>query len=104
MQQRDRAAPVALEAYEALCQELGEHPGRRRTRHGCCNNPVVTAPIIGPRTLEHLTGEPTVAGDHPFRGNAPRARRRDLARPRRRSASGLRLGTGSVGRIACKED
>jgi len=42
-----------LEAYESLCQELGEHPadvGLAWLLH----NPVVTAPIIGPRTMEHL--------------------------------------------------
>jgi aryl-alcohol dehydrogenase-like predicted oxidoreductase len=44
-----------LEAYEALCKELGESPadiGLAWLLH----NPVVTAPIIGPRTLDQLTG------------------------------------------------
>jgi aryl-alcohol dehydrogenase-like predicted oxidoreductase len=44
-----------LEAYERLCQELGHAPadvGLAWLLH----NPVVTAPIIGPRTLEQLNG------------------------------------------------
>jgi aryl-alcohol dehydrogenase-like predicted oxidoreductase len=44
-----------LEAYEALCEQLGERPadvGLAWLLH----NPVVTAPIIGPRTVEQLTG------------------------------------------------
>ena len=44
-----------LEAYEALCKELGEAPadiGLAWLLH----NPVVTAPIIGPRTMDQLTG------------------------------------------------
>ena len=42
-----------LEAYESLCKEVGESPavvGLAWLLH----NPVVTAPIIGPRTLEQL--------------------------------------------------
>jgi len=45
----------AVEAYEAFCDELGEQPadvGLAWLLH----QPVVTAPIIGPRTLEQLTG------------------------------------------------
>jgi aryl-alcohol dehydrogenase-like predicted oxidoreductase len=45
----------ALEAYEGLCRELGEQPaavGLGWVLH----NPVVTAPIVGPRTMEQLTG------------------------------------------------
>ena len=44
-----------IEAYEAFCAELGEQPadvGLAWLLH----NPVVTAPIIGPRTLDQLTG------------------------------------------------
>jgi len=44
-----------LEAYEALCRELGESPaivGLAWVVH----NPVVTAPIIGPRTMDQLEG------------------------------------------------
>lgn len=44
-----------LEAYEALCQELGEAPADVGLAW-LLANPVVTAPIIGPRTVEQLTG------------------------------------------------
>lgn len=43
-----------LEAYEALCQELGEQPADVALAW-LLNNPIVTAPIIGPRTKEQLT-------------------------------------------------
>lgn len=42
-----------LEKYEALCQELGEEPATIALAW-LLHNPVVTAPIIGPRTLEQL--------------------------------------------------
>lgn len=42
-----------LEAYEALCRELGERPADVALAW-LLHNPVVTAPIIGPRTLEQL--------------------------------------------------
>ena len=44
-----------LEAYEALCKEIGETPADLALAW-LFNNPVVTAPIIGPRTMEQLTG------------------------------------------------
>jgi aryl-alcohol dehydrogenase-like predicted oxidoreductase len=44
-----------LEAYEALCRELGEQPADLALAW-LLHNPVVTAPIIGPRTLDQLTG------------------------------------------------
>lgn len=44
-----------LEAYEALCKDLGEGPADVALAW-LLHNPVVTAPIIGPRTLEQLTG------------------------------------------------
>jgi aryl-alcohol dehydrogenase-like predicted oxidoreductase len=44
-----------IEAYEALCKELGEQPADVALAW-LLNNPVVTAPIIGPRTLEQLDG------------------------------------------------
>lgn len=43
-----------LEQYEALCHELGEHPANVALAW-LLRNPVVTAPIIGPRTVEQLT-------------------------------------------------
>ena len=42
-----------LERYESLCQELGEEPATVALAW-LLHNPVVTAPIIGPRTLEQL--------------------------------------------------
>ena len=44
-----------LERWEALCKELGERPPTSRWR-GCSHQPVVTAPIIGPRTEDQLLG------------------------------------------------
>ncbi len=44
-----------LERYEALCGELGESPADVALAW-LLHNPVVTAPIIGPRTMEQLTG------------------------------------------------
>ena len=42
-------------AYEALCAELGEEPATVALGW-LLANPVVTAPIIGPRTMEQLDG------------------------------------------------
>jgi aryl-alcohol dehydrogenase-like predicted oxidoreductase len=42
-----------LEKYEALCKELGEPPAAVALAW-LLHNPVVTAPIIGPRTIEQL--------------------------------------------------
>lgn len=44
-----------LEAYEAFCRELGEQPADVALAW-LLANPVVTAPIIGPRTVEQLNG------------------------------------------------
>ncbi len=44
-----------LEQYEAFCAEIGETPADVALAW-LLHNPVVTAPIIGPRTLEQLTG------------------------------------------------
>ncbi len=44
-----------FEAYESFCKELGENPADVALAW-LLANPVVTAPIIGPRTLEQLTG------------------------------------------------
>jgi aryl-alcohol dehydrogenase-like predicted oxidoreductase len=44
-----------LEAYEELCRQLGERPADIALAW-LLKNPVVTAPIIGPRTVEQLTG------------------------------------------------
>lgn len=44
-----------IEAYEALCAELGEQPADVALAW-MLKNPVVTSPIIGPRTLAQLDG------------------------------------------------
>jgi aryl-alcohol dehydrogenase-like predicted oxidoreductase len=44
-----------LEAYEALCRELGEQPADVAVAW-LLHQEAVTAPIIGPRTLSQLTG------------------------------------------------
>lgn len=45
----------ALEAYESFCQDSGESPADIALAW-MLQNPVVTAPIIGPRTLDQLQG------------------------------------------------
>jgi aryl-alcohol dehydrogenase-like predicted oxidoreductase len=49
-QQREK-----LEAWEALCAEMGEEPANVALSW-LLHNRVVTAPIIGPRTMEQLDG------------------------------------------------
>lgn len=44
-----------IEAYEAFCQELGEKPADVALAW-LLKNPVVSAPIIGPRTIDQLEG------------------------------------------------
>jgi aryl-alcohol dehydrogenase-like predicted oxidoreductase len=44
-----------LEAYESFCAELGEEPADVALAW-LLSNPVVTAPIIGPRSVEQLNG------------------------------------------------
>jgi aryl-alcohol dehydrogenase-like predicted oxidoreductase len=44
-----------IERWEALCRDLGEQPAEVALAW-LVNNPVVTAPIIGPRTAEQLNG------------------------------------------------
>lgn len=46
-----------LEAYEGLCQEIGESPADIALAW-LLHNPAVTAPIIGPRTMDQLVGSP----------------------------------------------
>jgi aryl-alcohol dehydrogenase-like predicted oxidoreductase len=42
-----------IEAYENLCKEIG-HPPAAVALAWVLHNPVVTAPIVGPRTIEQL--------------------------------------------------
>ncbi len=44
-----------LEAYEAFCKEIGEAPADVALAW-MLKNPVVTSPIIGPRTMDQLNG------------------------------------------------
>ena len=44
-----------LVTWEAFCKKLGEKPADVALAW-LLNNPIVTAPIIGPRTMEQLTG------------------------------------------------
>jgi len=43
-----------LKSYESFCREIGEKPANVALAW-LLNNPVVTSPIIGPRTIEQLT-------------------------------------------------
>ena len=54
-QKRVEAKRPQLEKWEALCAELGEEPTTVAIAW-LLHNPVVSAPIIGPRTLEQLQG------------------------------------------------
>ena len=42
-----------LVKYEALCREIGHPPGEVALAW-LLHNPIVTAPIVGPRTIEQL--------------------------------------------------
>ena len=55
MQESIEKHRAQLEAYEGLCKALGEAPADVALAW-LLHNPVVTAPIIGPRTLEQLDG------------------------------------------------
>jgi len=53
MTNRVDANRATLEAYEALCQAIGHRPADIALAW-VLNNPVITAPIIGSRTIEQL--------------------------------------------------
>ena len=55
LQRQVEAARPRIEAYEGLCRDLGEEPANVALAW-LLHNPVVTAPIIGPRTLGQLDG------------------------------------------------
>jgi len=55
MQQRIAEHRPKLEAYEGFCRQFGEQPADVALAW-LLHNPVVTAPIIGPRTSEQLSG------------------------------------------------
>ncbi|MDQ4078468.1 MAG: aldo/keto reductase [Chloroflexota bacterium] len=54
-EKRVEAHREQLEAYEDLCEELGEEPANVALAW-LLHQPAVTAPIIGPRTMEQFTG------------------------------------------------
>jgi aryl-alcohol dehydrogenase-like predicted oxidoreductase len=53
MRRRIESVLPQLEQWEALCQELGERPGDIGIAW-LLHQPAVTAPIVGPRTIEQL--------------------------------------------------
>jgi len=55
MQERHEKKMKQIQAYETLCKKLGEDPANVALAW-LLHNPVVTAPIIGPRTMPQLTG------------------------------------------------
>lgn len=55
VQERIAALRPQLEAWESLCRELGEEPANVALAWVLAN-PDVTGPIIGPRTMDQLTG------------------------------------------------
>lgn len=55
IQQARNERQAQLEQYESLCKELGERPADLALAW-LLSNPAVTAPIIGPRTIEQLEG------------------------------------------------
>ncbi len=55
VQKRIEELRPQLEQYEAFCTEVGENPADVALAW-MLQNPVVTAPIIGPRTMDQLNG------------------------------------------------
>jgi aryl-alcohol dehydrogenase-like predicted oxidoreductase len=55
MQDRIEEHRDQIEAYETMCEEMGEEPANVALAW-LLNNPTVTGPIIGPRTMEQLEG------------------------------------------------
>ena len=53
--ERLEAARPQVEAYEAFCEEAGQQPGDVALAW-LLHQPAVTAPIVGPRTMEQLEG------------------------------------------------
>ena len=56
MQRRDRAQPRPARGVGGACAPSSASSPPTWRWPGCCSNPVVTAPIIGPRTVEQLDG------------------------------------------------
>ena len=62
MQQRIEQHRPQIEAWETFCDDLGEEPAAVALAW-LLHQSAVTAPIIGPRTMEQLTGAPMRALD-----------------------------------------
>ena len=87
-----------LEAYEDLCDEIGEDPGTVGLAW-LLTRPAVTGPIVGPRTPEHLDSA-VHAVDVTLDDKVLTPPRRDLPGPQD-GARGLRLvATGRAPRRA----
>ena len=79
-----------LEQWEKLCAELGEEPADVALAW-LLHQKGVTGPIIGPRTLEQLDGASCARSTSTLDDDDARRARRDLPRPGRSRARGLRL-------------
>ncbi len=55
VQERIEKHRPQLEKWEAICKEMGEQPADVAIAW-TLHNPIITAPIIGPRTMDQLTG------------------------------------------------
>jgi aryl-alcohol dehydrogenase-like predicted oxidoreductase len=55
MKKKIKEKSLNLKAWERFCKRMGEAPADVALAW-LLSNPVVTAPIIGPRTLDQLTG------------------------------------------------
>ncbi len=55
LQRRIDSMRPQLDAWEKVCADLGEHPADVALAW-LLSNPAVTAPIVGPRTIEQFTG------------------------------------------------
>jgi hypothetical protein len=94
VQKQIEAKRPQLERYEALCRELGEEPGHRGAG--------LAAAQPGRDGADHRAAHDRAARergarhrDHARRGDPGQARR-DLPRPRRRGAEGVRLGLAPI--------
>ena len=63
----------AVEKWEALCKKLGENPADTALSW-LLHQKAVTAPIVGPRTMEQLDGNLKIAGDQTIQRNSRRDR------------------------------
>ena len=95
MQDQIEAHRPKLEAWEKLCAEIGAPPADVALAW-LLHNPVVTAPIIGPRTVAQVDDALGALDVAAHRRRARRARP-DLPRARRTRSRGLRLVAAASG-------